>query len=155
MPTSTGPSAGGVSGGVSGGGGRGRRLAESPLAAGRLDQLDRTGYGEAVRQAAARITEWVPKGVHFGWERAFRNKGKFPASMSKPDARRLVAALLATAPLTVHGNRREGRACPDQLVVIAEAADAVGTRGQRRVRIVIVRDDAGYAVENAFPVRSR
>lgn len=112
-------------------------------------------HRRALEQAADRIAEWVPKGVHFGWERSFKNKGKFPATMSKDAARNLVAGLLRNAPLTVSPSRRPDRTSAEQLRVVAEAGETVGTREQRRVRIVLGRDSAGFFVENAFPVRVR
>lgn len=72
--------------------------------------------------------------------------------MSKDAARHLVADLLVRAPLTFCGNGRDGRLVDGQLRVIAEANSVVGTRGQRRVRIIIIRDNVGFLVENAFPV---
>lgn len=123
------------------------------LAAGYLRDLDpRSGYSAMIQDAAARIALWLPKGVHFGWETSFRNKGKFPAWMSKEEARRLVVRLLETAPLQVHPNRRDGITASGELRVVADALEPVGTRGQRRVRVVIVRDAFGHVVENAFPV---
>ena len=71
-------------------------LKEVPLAEGRLGELP-PEIAAIVRQAAARIDAWTPKGVHFGWETAFRNKGKFPASMSKAEARALVQRVLLEA----------------------------------------------------------
>ena len=112
-------------------------------------------HRRALEQAADRIAEWVPKGVHFGWERSFKNKGKFPATMSKNAARSLVAGLLRSAPLTISRSRRADGMSAEQLRVVAEAGETVGTRGQRRVRIVLSRDSAGFLVENAFPVRVR
>jgi len=120
-----------------------------------LASFDSPGsYRDALSEAAARIGEWVPKGVHFGWERSFRNKGKFPAAMNKDDARTAVARLLLTATLTIYPNRREGAPAPGEVMVVADAGQPIGTRGQRRVRIVIIRDDRGYLVDNAFPVHS-
>ena len=29
-------------------------------------------YRRAIEEAAERIAEWVPKGVHFGWEKSFK-----------------------------------------------------------------------------------
>lgn len=115
---------------------------------------DPAGYRAALSEAAARIGEWVPKGVHFGWERSFRNKAKFPATMSKDDARELVADLLLNAALAIYPNCREGVAVPGQVIVVAEAGRPIGTRGQRRVRIILIPDDRGFLVDNAFPVRS-
>ena len=112
-------------------------------------------HRRALEQAADRIAEWVPKGVHFGWERSFKNKGKFPVTMSKNAARSLVAGLLRNAPLTISRSRRADGMSAEQLRVVAEAGETVGTRGQRRVRIVLGRDSAGFLVENAFPVRVR
>ncbi len=109
----------------------------------------------ALRQAAARIGEWIPKGVHFGWERSFRNKGKFLATMSKEEARTLVGAVLSRGAIEHRPNRRGGALVADQWVVVAEAGQPIGTRGQNRVRIVLVRDERGYRVDNAFPVRLR
>ena len=109
-------------------------------------------YRRAVEQAADRIAEWMPKGVHFGWERSFKNKGKFPATMTKAAARSLVAELLRSAPLTISPNRPDGKTSAEQLRVVAEADRTVGTRGQRRVRVVLLRDSAGVLVDNAFPV---
>jgi hypothetical protein len=168
MPTSTGPAAADDSSRSgreepSAAGGRKRRNGSAhflslptPLVVhARLADLPETAdYRRAVEQAADRIAEWVPKGVHFGWERSFRNKGKFPATMSKDAAGSLVAGLLRSAPLTIYPNRREDGTTSEQLRVVAEADGVVGTRGQRRVRIVLVRDAAGFLVENAFPVHA-
>jgi hypothetical protein len=53
---------------------RSTALAPPLLASGRLQELEAAGvYGATVRQAASRIGEWRPKGVHFGWERSFKN----------------------------------------------------------------------------------
>lgn len=165
MQTSTGPSAADGSfgygrdayGGVTGSERGDPRTGPPPL----LDanqlakQPASAAHRRALEQAADRITEWVPKGVHFGWERSFKNKGKFPATMSKDAARSLVAGLLRNAPLTISPSRRPDRTSAEQLRVVAEAGETVGTRGQRRVRIVLGRDSAGFFVENAFPVRVR
>lgn len=165
MQTSTGPSAADDSfgygrdayGGVTGSERGDPRTGPPPL----LDanqlakQPASAAHRRALEQAADRITEWVPKGVHFGWERSFKNKGKFPATMSKDAARSLVAGLLRNAPLTISPSRRPDRTGAEQLRVVAEAGETVGTRGQRRVRIVLGRDSAGFFVENAFPVRVR
>ncbi len=165
MQTSTGPSAADNSfgygrdayGGVTGSERGDPRTGPPPL----LDanqlakQPASAAHRRALEQAADRITEWVPKGVHFGWERSFKNKGKFPATMSKDAARSLVAGLLRNAPLTISPSRRPDRTSAEQLRVVAEAGETVGTRGQRRVRIVLGRDSAGFFVENAFPVRVR
>ena len=97
----------------------------------------------------------MPKGVHFGWEKSFKNKGKFPATLNKDEARRLVAGLLRSALLAIYPNRREEGPVSRRLRVVAEAGHVVGTRGQRRVRIIIVQDTAGFRVENAFPVHER
>lgn len=112
-------------------------------------------YEGAIRQAADRVAEWVPKGVHFGWEKSFRNKGKFPATMSKEEARSLVAGLLRGAPLRI--DREDPLSAPgiERFRVVADAGRIIGTRGQRRVRMIVVRDGIGFAVENAFPVRER
>ena len=112
-------------------------------------------YRRAVEQAADRIAEWVPKGVHFGWEKSFKNKGKFPATMTKAAARSLVAELLRSAPLTISPDRADEKTSAGQLRVIAEADRTVGTRGQRRVRVVLLRDSTGVLVDNAFPVHDR
>ena len=126
------------------------------LVATRLAELPETDdYRRAVEQAADRIAEWVPKGVHFGWERSFKNKGKFPATMTKAAARSLVAELLRSAPLTITLNRPDEKTSAEQLRVVAEADGTVGTRGQRRVRVVLLRDSAGFLVENALPVHAR
>jgi len=109
-------------------------------------------HRRAIRQSVDRIAEWVPKGVHFGWEKSFKNKGKFPTTMNKEGARRLVAGLLQSALLAIYPNRREEGSISRQLRVVAEAGHVVGTRGQQRVRIIIDRDPAGFLVENAFPV---
>jgi hypothetical protein len=117
----------------------------------RLADLPETDeHRRAIQQSADRITEWVPKGVHFGWEKSFRNKGKFPTTLNKDGARRLVAGLLQSALLAIYPNR--GEEGSGQLRIVAEAGHVVGTRGQQRVRIIIVRDTAGFLVENAFPV---
>jgi hypothetical protein len=122
----------------------------------RLADLPETDqHRRAIQQSADRIGEWVPKGVHFGWETSFENKGKFPATMNKDAARWLVAGLLQSAPLSIYPNRREDRSVAEQLRIVAEAGRVVGTRGQQRVRIVIVRDLAGFLVENAFPVHEQ
>jgi hypothetical protein len=122
----------------------------------RLADLPETDeHWRAIQQSADRIAEWVPKGVHFGWEKSFENKGKFPATMNKDAARLLVAGLLRGALLAIYPNRREDRSVSGQLRVVAEAGRIVGTRGQQRVRIVIVRDSGGFLVENAFPVHQR
>ena len=119
----------------------------------RLADLPETDeHRRAIQQSADRIAEWVPKGVHFGWEKSFKNKGKFPTTMNKDEARRLVAGLLQSALLAIYPNRREEGSISRQLRVVAEAGHVVGTRGQQRVRIIIVRDPAGFLVENAFPV---
>ena len=119
----------------------------------RLADLPETGdHRRAIQQAADRIAEWLPKGVHFGWERSFKNKGKFPATMTKEVARSLVAGLLRNALLAIYPNSRDEMPFAEQLRVVAEADGVIGTRGQRRVRIVLVRDPDGFLVENAFPV---
>lgn len=119
----------------------------------RLADLPETGeHRRAIQQSADRIAEWVPKGVHFGWEKSFRNKGKFPTTLNKDGARRLVAGLLQSALLAIYPNRGEEGSVSRQLRIVAEAGHVVGTRGQQRVRIIIVRDTAGFLVENAFPV---
>ena len=106
-----------------------------------------------VRDAAERIDDWTPKGVHFGWESAFKNKGKFPASMSKTEARVLVRRVLLEAPLRVFANRREGLPADGEFQILADAGEVIGTRGQRALRIILARDAAGYLIDNAFPVR--
>lgn len=122
----------------------------------RLAELPETDhYRRAIEQAADRITEWAPKGVHFGWERSFKNKGKFPSTMTKAAARSLVAGLLRNARLTISLNRPDEKASAEQLRVVANADGIVGTRGQRRVRVVLIRDSAGFLVGNAFPVHAR
>ena len=127
----------------------------TPLATGCLsDGSLPSSVATAVREAAERIDAWTPKGVHFGWESAFQNKGKFPASMSKADARQLVQRVLLEAPLQVFANRRAGILAPDELRVVANFGGVVGTRGQRSLRIIIRRDAAGAVVDNAFPVLS-
>ena len=119
----------------------------------RLADLPETDeHRKAIQQSADRIAEWVPKGVHFGWEKSFRNKGKFPTAMSKDEARGLVARLLRSASLAIYPDRGEAGPVARQLRVVAEAGHVVGTRGQQRVRIIIVRDADGFLVENAFPV---
>ena len=107
-----------------------------------------------IRQAAERIDVWTPKGVHFGWEKAFKNKGKFPASMTKPEARVLVRRVLLQAPLKVFANRREGLPAHGEFRIVADAGGIIGTRGQRALRIVLSRDSTGYVIDNAFPVVS-
>ncbi len=126
-------------------------LKEVPLAEGRLDDLPRE-IAAIIRQAAQRIDAWMPKGVHFGWETAFRNKGKFPASMSKAEARALVQRILLEVPLQVFANRREGLPADGEYRIVADAGQVIGTRGQRTLRIVLARDASGYLVDNAFPV---
>jgi hypothetical protein len=122
----------------------------------RLADLPETGeHRRAIRQAVDRIADWVPKGIHFGWEKSFENKGKFPAAMDKDAARLLVAGLLENALLSIYPNRREDGSVSGQLRIVAEAGRIVGTRGQQRVRIVIVRDATGFLVENAFPVHEQ
>lgn len=110
---------------------------------------------EAVRQAADRIGEWTPKGVHFGWESSFKNKGKFLAAMTKKDARTLVREALQKFDLKVYPNQRGGEIVADQILVVADIGRPIGTRDQTRIRIVIIRDAKGYLVDNAFPVRIR
>src|SRR5512134_229332 len=78
-------------------------LEEVPLAEGRFGDLP-AEFGAIIREAAERIDAWTPKGVHFGWEKAFKNKGKFPAAMSKAEARTLVRRLMLEAPLKVFAN---------------------------------------------------
>lgn len=117
-----------------------------------VDLPETDAHRRAIQQSVERIAEWVPKGVHFGWEKSFKNKGKFPATLNKDEARRLVAGLLQSALLAIYHNCREEGPVSRQLRVVAEAGHVVGTRGQRRVRIIIVRDTAGFRVENAFPV---
>jgi hypothetical protein len=143
------------------GAGESRRIREGafspptlpPLVKARLADLPETDERRrAIQQAADRIAEWVPKGVHFGWEKSFKNKGKFPTTLTKGDARRLVAGLLQSALLAIYPNRREDGEVSRQLRIVAEAGHVVGTRGQQRVRIIIVQDTAGFRVENAFPV---
>lgn len=133
-----------------------RRAAPAPLpliVRTRLADLPETNeHRRAIQQSADRIAEWVPKGVHFGWEKSFRNKGKFPTTLTKGDARRLVAGLLQSALLAIYPNRDGEGSVSRQLRIVAEAGHVVGTRGQQRVRIVIVRDAGGFLVENAFPV---
>lgn len=108
-------------------------LKEAPLAQGCLDELP-PEIAPIVRQAAARIDAfWIPKGVHFGWERAFRNKGKFPAWMSKAEACVLVQRVLLEAPLRVFANRREGSAASGEYRVVADAGDVIATRGQAHI----------------------
>lgn len=126
-------------------------LDEVPLADGRLGDLP-AEIGAIVREAVERIDAWTPKGVHFGWESAFKNKGKFPAAMSKAEARALVRRVLLEAPLKVFTNRREGRPADGEFRIVADAGDVIGTRGQRALRIVLARDASGYLVDNAFPV---
>jgi hypothetical protein len=119
----------------------------------RLADLPETDeHRRAIQQSADRIADWVPKGIHFGWEKSFENKGKFPATMNKDAARLLVAGLLRKALLAIYPNRREDGSVSQQLRVVVEAGFIVGTRGQQRVRIIIVRDPTGFLVENAFPV---
>ena len=114
---------------------------EPPLATGRLvDGSLPGGIGAIVGEAAARIDDWTPKGIHFGWETAFRNKGKFPATMSKADARALVQSVLREAPLQVFPNHREGRAADGEWRLLTDTGTVVGTRGQRFLRIVIARN---------------
>jgi hypothetical protein len=112
-------------------------------------------YERAIAEAAERIAEWVPKGVHFGWEKSFKNKGKFPATMSKDEARHLVAGLLRSRPLTICPNEQLPASGTGRLRVVADAGRVIGTRRQRRVRIVLVRDKTGFVIENAFPVHDR
>ena len=127
-----------------------------PLAAGRLADLpEASGYRGAILEALDRIDDWVPKGVHFGWEASFKNKGKFPAAMNKEAARRLVAHLLHAAPLAVYENARDGQPVDQQFRVVVDAGAVVGSRGQERIRVIIVRDGAGFVIENAFPVYLR
>ena len=126
---------------------------DAPLAEGRLAELP-AEIGALIRQAAQRIDAWTPKGVHFGWETAFRNKGKFPASMSKAEARALVQRILLEAPLQVFANRREGLPADGEYRIVVDAGQVIGTRGQRTLRIVLARDASGYLVDNAFPVIS-
>ena len=128
-------------------------LADVPLAEGCLaDGSLPPEVAAIVRQAADRIDAWTPKGVHFGWESAFKNKGKFPPSMSKAEARVLVRRLLLEAPLRVFANRREGLVARGEYRIVADAGEVIGTRGQRTLRIVLARDVIGYVVDNAFPV---
>lgn len=130
-------------------------LKEVPLASGCMGDGSLPPEIEAmVRQASQRIDTWTPKGVHFGWEQAFRNKGKFPVSMSKPEARALVQRVLCEARLQVFANRREGIFANGEFRIVADAGEVIGTRGQRVLRIVLVRDSGGYRVDNAFPVLS-
>lgn len=120
-----------------------------------LGVSDGEDVATALRQAAERIAEWTPKGVHFGWEPSFRNKGKFLATMTKDEARALVRDVLLRGEIDCHPNRRDGCPAEDQFVVVADAGRIIGTRGQRRIRVVIVRDAGGHRVDNAFPVRLR
>jgi hypothetical protein len=122
-----------------------------PLAEGRLGDLP-AEIGAMIREAVARIDAWTPKGVHFGWEKAFKNKGKFPTVMSKAEAHTLVRCVLLEAPLKVFANRREGIPAAGEFRIVADAGDIIGTRGQRALRIVLARDGAGYVIDNAFPV---
>ena len=126
-------------------------LKEVPLAEGRLGDLP-AEIAVIIRDAAERIDAWTPKGVHFGWESAFKNKGKFPASMSKAEARVLVRRVLLQAPLRVFANHREGLPADGEFRILADAGGVIGTRGQRALRIVLARDAIGYVVDNAFPV---
>jgi hypothetical protein len=119
------------------------------------DAPDFATYERAIAQAAERVAEWVPKGVHFGWEKSFKNKGKFPATMSKDEARDLVAGLLRSRPLTIHANGQPPASSAGRLRIVADAGRVIGTRRQRRVRIVLVRDKTGFVIENAFPVHER
>jgi hypothetical protein len=112
-------------------------------------------YERAIAEAAERIAEWVPKGVHFGWEKSFKNKGKFPATMSKDEARDLVAGLLRSRPLTIYPNEQLPGCSARRLRIVADAGRVIGTRRQRRVRIVLVRDETGFVIDNAFPVHDR
>ena len=109
----------------------------------------------AMRRASKRIDEWTPKGVHFGWEPSFRNKGKFLAAMTKQEVRRLVREVLERGEIEHYPNRRDGRLAEDQFCVVSEVDRIIGTRGQTKIRIVIVCDAEGYVVDNAFPVRVR
>jgi hypothetical protein len=128
--------------------------AKAKMTAG-LDIADGKDVATALRRAARRIGEWAPKGVHFGWEPSFRNKGKFLATMTKDEARALVRDVLLRGEIDCHPNRRDGCSAEDQFVVVADAGRIIGTRGQRRIRVVIVRDAGGHRVDNAFPVRLR
>ena len=128
-------------------------LNDVPLAQCHLGDLP-ADIGAIVREAAERIDAWTPKGVHFGWEKAFKNKGKFPASMSKAQARGLVRRVLLEAPLQVFANRREGLPADGEFRIVADAGDVIGTRGQRALRIVLARDATSYVIDNAFPVLS-
>jgi hypothetical protein len=122
-----------------------------PLAEGRLCDLP-AEIGAMIREAVSRIDAWTPKGVHFGWEKAFKNKGKSPAAMSKAEARTLVRRVLLEAPLKVFANRREGLPADGEFRIVADAGVVIGTRGQRVLRIVLARDATGYVIDNAFPV---
>lgn len=128
-------------------------LDQVSLAEGRLCDLP-AEIGAMIREAVARIDAWTPKGVHFGWESAFKNKGKFPAEMSKSEARALVRRLLLEAPLKVFANRREGLPAAGELRIVIAVGDVIGTRGQRALRVVLARDATGYVIDNAFPVLS-
>jgi hypothetical protein len=168
MPTSTGPAAA-DSGSVSGRVAHSIKASRDPASGSThilvgphlfilhtlsSDPPDFATYERAIEQAAERIAEWVPKGVHFGWEKSFKNKGKFPATMSKDEARSLVAGLLRSGPLTIYPNEQPP-ASSVGLRVVADAGRVIGTRSQRRVRIVLVQDKMGFVVENAFPVHER
>jgi len=120
-----------------------------------LGVSDGEDVATALRRAAERIVEWMPKGVHFGWESSFKNKGKFLATMTKDEARDLVRDALLRAEIERHPNQRDGRLAEDQFVVVADVGRTIGTRGQTKIRIVIVRDAGGHRVDNAFPVRLR
>ena len=127
--------------------------ADMPIAVGRIGDGSLAEDIEAiVREAAVRISDWTPKGVHFAWERSFRNKGKFLATMNKDEARALVRETLLATPLLVFANRREGKRAPNEFRIVADLGRVIGSRGQRRIRIVLTRDARGYLIDNAFPV---
>jgi hypothetical protein len=128
-------------------------LDEVPLAEGRLCDLP-AEIGAIVREAVERIEAWTPKGVHFGWEKAFKNKGKFPAVMSKAEARALVRRLVLGESLKVFANRRDGLPADGEFRIVVNAGEVIGTRGQRALRIVLARAATGYVIDNAFPVLS-
>lgn len=169
MPTNIGPAAA-DSGSASGRRARSTKASRDPVSgnahasvdphrfifhAASADPPDFATYESAVTQAVERVAEWVPKGVHFGWEKSFKNKGKFPATMSKDEARELVGGLLLGGPLTIYPNEQPPASSAGRLRVVADAGRVIGTLRQRRVRIVLVRDKTGFVIENAFPVHDR
>jgi hypothetical protein len=93
-------------------------------------------------QAADRIGEWTPKSYHLAGGTGSR--AKFGAGV---DPQAEVAAAL---------RRDTGMFLPNEQIpgsfrYVGDAGRAIGTRGETRIRIIVVKG----RVVNAFPVRNR